>query len=345
MSDSALIACARSHGNPVLFGDQATFVWQGKSPVFLVDDLHDWEENPQVLDYSGRDLWTLTLKLPPKAYLEYAFLEKAGGQRLIDPLNPHRVWNGMNAFNQYFYMPKAAPSPFTQPRRGIPHGSLTRFEIPTRESAAGKSRSVLLYRPPVEDPVPLLVVFDGPDYVRLGRLSTIVDNLLAAGRVQPFAMALVQNGRSARYLEYSCSEATLNFLLESILPFCDQQLNLESVARRQYGILGSSMGGLMALYTGLRLPEVFPKVLCQSGAFILGEHVPVVQELLRHGPRRDIDLWMDAGRFEWLRKANRATAALLRQKKYRLTYHEYQGGHNFTAWRDDLWHGLVALYA
>jgi enterochelin esterase family protein len=36
--------------------------------------------------------------------------------------------------------------------------------------------------------------------------------------------------------------------------------------------------------------------------------------------------------------------ALLEEKGYHLTYREYPGGHNYTAWRDDLWLGLEALF-
>jgi len=36
--------------------------------------------------------------------------------------------------------------------------------------------------------------------------------------------------------------------------------------------------------------------------------------------------------------------ALLKEKNYPVKYHEFSAGHNFTAWRDDIWRGLEALY-
>jgi enterochelin esterase-like enzyme len=103
-------------------------------------------------------------------------------------------------------------------------------------------------------------------------------------------------------------------------------------------------GNCDCLFTALRLPQVFRKVLSQSGAFIAPDYQFVVVDLVRNGPRPEIDIWMDAGRLEWLLEGNRQMYALLQEKKYRIKYHEFSGGHNYTAWRDDVWYGLEALY-
>jgi enterochelin esterase-like enzyme len=42
-----------------------------------------------------------------------------------------------------------------------------------------------------------------------------------------------------------------------------------------------------------------------------------------------------------LLQSNRKMHKLLEQKGYEVTYREYNGGHNYTSWRDDLWCGLV----
>jgi enterochelin esterase family protein len=35
---------------------------------------------------------------------------------------------------------------------------------------------------------------------------------------------------------------------------------------------------------------------------------------------------------------------LLTEAGYTLTYREYNGGHNYTAWREEVWRGLEALF-
>ena len=195
----------------------------------------------------------------PDAYLEYAFIDPQTGERIPDPLNPNRVKNGVNGYNNYFYMPQGKPSPLARPKKGSPRGTVTRHCVPTSEYAAGAKRTVYLYQPPVDGPVPLLFVYDGPDYLRRAKLNVIVDNLIAEKRIRPFAMAMVQNGGAARTVEYSCSELTIGLLMECVLPMAKEHLNLEPVKDGGYGVMGSSLGGSMALFTALRLPTGFPQ--------------------------------------------------------------------------------------
>ena len=197
--------------------------------------------------------------------------------------------------------------------------------LPTSDYAAGANRTVYLYHPPVDNPVPLLFVYDGSDYLRRAKLNVIADNLIAEKHIRPFAMALVQNGGAARTVEYSCSESTIGLLMECVLPVAKEYLNLEPIKN------GS-------------LPHIFHKVLSQSGAFIAPDYQFVVVDLVKCAPPPEIDIWMDAGRLDWLLDGNRQMFSLLKEKNYHVKYHEFSGGHNFTSWRDDIWHGLEALY-
>jgi enterochelin esterase family protein len=53
---------------------------------------------------------------------------------------------------------------------------------------------------------------------------------------------------------------------------------------------------------------------------------------------------MDAGRLESLLEDSRRMRPILRENGYAVTYHEFTGGHNYTAWRDDVWRGLEAMF-
>jgi enterochelin esterase-like enzyme len=310
----------------------------------LIDDMHNWDDAPRKMTRAAPDLWLVTLQLPPDAYLEYAFLDPRAGQRVIDPLNPNKVWNGISAWNQFFYMPRGGPTELARAVKGLQRGVVTSHKIPTRGLAAGATRSVYLYQPPVSQPVPLVVVYDGPDYLKRAKLNTIVDNLVALKRVRPFAMAFVQNGGAARTLEYSCADATLNFIFDQVIPLAQEHLTLIPPGGESYGILGASMGGLMALYTGLRLSQVFGKVIIQSGAFFVPDLNSVITDLARCLPQTDLQIWMDVGKLEFLLEGNREMYTLLKEHKYHVTYREYSGGHNYTSWRDDVWRGLEKLF-
>jgi len=346
MTIHPLLERARQTGNPVIENTTATFLWEGRTAPAFVSDLHDWDENPQPLTKLAPGLWSLSLELPVDAYLEYSFYDPKTKQRVADPLNRHRYWNGIHAYNHYFYMPGAAPTPLARLKPGVPRGALTRHQVEAPLKIVGKKRDIYLYKPPTEKPVPLLVIYDGVDYIRRGKIVNIVDNLIAEKRICPLAMALVQNAREARHVEYACADSTLAFLIDDILPLASEHLNLLKIGRNPgaFGIMGASMGGLMSLFTSMRLPKIFGKALCQAGAYEFWGYEGVVVDLVRHLPVLPVKLWLDCGRMDFLIEANRKMQAMLREKGYEMTYFENNGAHNYATWRDCLWRGLEYLF-
>jgi enterochelin esterase-like enzyme len=345
--EADLVERALREGTPLLDGDQATFVWYGDHAPRLIGDFNGWNEDTALdLPPVAQGIWARTLPLPRDAYIEYAYSQD--GWHLADPFNPRSVSNGLGARNHYFYMPDAVPTPWIAHERGRPLGSLTRHVVCADHLVVGGERAVYLYRPPVSDPFPLLVVLDGQDYLRRARLARMVDNLIAAGRIRPLALAMVANDGQVRYVEYACNDSTVSFLRSRVVPLARAQLNLVDLDTQPgaYGLLGASMGGLCALYTALRAPSMFGHAISQSGAFALGAlgSDPIVFDLVRHLPNAPVKIWMDVGSYEQLLPANQRMQALLRQHGYDVTYREYHGGHNYSVWRDDVWRGLEALY-
>lgn len=312
----------------------------------LIGDFNDWGDAGAPIGLSEVEpgLWACEIDLPQDAYIEYCFL--ANGRRVLDPLNPNTTPNGMGDRNNAVYMPGAAPTPLRHRRRGAPQGVVTHHRIEAGDLAVGSKRSVYLYQPPVAQPCPLMVVLDGSDYLHRARLPVIVDNLIAQGRIQPLAMALVDSSAAARFVEYACSDATVGFLTQIVVPFARDRLNLLDLQQTpgRYGIMGASMGGVMALYAAVRAPEVFGSVLSQSGAFSMPNDDFVIFDLLRQAGVRPLRIWMDSGAYEGLLNCNRRMCELLVSKGYDVTYREYNGAHNYPAWRDDLWRGLENLY-
>ncbi len=310
-------------------------------------DFSDWERgSPIEMAGADSDIWIYETELPEDAYMEYAYFEN--GERINDPYNPWLTPDGLGHRNNYFYMPAAKLSNLTIRRRNIAHGTVVRHIVSTWQLAAGERRAVYLYQPPVEEPCPLVLVWDGREYLRRARLNVILDNLIHQGRIQPIALALVENHKNARMVEYSCSEATLAFVHTSVLPLAMDELNLLDLRKHpgSYGVLGASMGGLMALYTGLRQPDIFGRVICQSGGYSMGGYESVVFELVEKGDLRPLKVWMDVGLYDFstLLEANRKLSALLSERGYPVAYREYPAGHNYPAWREEVWRGLEWLF-
>jgi enterochelin esterase-like enzyme len=344
--EKKLIDRIRRDGTPVREHDRAIFVWQGAQAPRLMGDFNGWEDGEALeLEPAGPDLWVREVEFVSDAYIEYIFVDEAG-ERVLDPHNPRKTPNGMGKTNQFFYMPDGRPTSWTLRLPGIPRGELSHARLDGGNLIASGKRTVHFYQPPTDEPAPLLVVWDGGDYLQRAHLPAMLDHLIARGRIRPLALAMVENGGPARMMEYACSEATLWFTLKQVLPAAFERLNLIDPDEQPgaFGVLGASMGGLMSLYTGLRLPHIFGKVLAQSGAYNISGHEFITTTLVEHEVGHDTQIWMDVGRYEFLLEANRDMVAKLAEHGYDFDYHEYSAGHNYPAWRDDLPGGLECLF-
>jgi enterochelin esterase family protein len=243
-------------------------------------------------------------------------------------------------------MPETMPSPYSIRRADITPGKLSKHRVETRWLRDDYEREIFLYRPTVKESVPLLVVLDGKDYLQRGKLTVIVDNLIADKHIQPIAMAFLPSANRWRDVEYSCSDGTILWLDEIVLPFVTDKLNLLDIKRHPgaYGVLGASLGGTMSMYTGLRMPDVFGKVLSQAGAYTITSRDFSVVDLARSRQSNHVQIWMDVGQLDALLEDNRGMNTLLTKNEYNVTYREHSGGHNFTSWRNNIWRGLEAMF-
>ena len=167
---------ALESGNPVVHGNRATFIWEGHSAPQLISDLNGWEmeRKPKYFRRVAPDqtIWSCSLTLPRDAYVEYAFYDPLPQEKILDPLNGHTISNGMGSRNNYFYMPESMPAPFSMRRAEVRGGRLTRHRVDADFLQDDAERDVYLYQPPVNKPVPLMIVYDGYDYLHRARLAT-----------------------------------------------------------------------------------------------------------------------------------------------------------------------------
>lgn len=353
---TSLIERARREGTPLIDGDQVTFVWEGDDPPLLVGDFTGWGAQPIKLEQREHGVWATTITFPSDAYLEYAFVydfrededDKDVEERALDPYNSRVVWNGMHSMNQTFHMPDFKESPLNRRGAGVKRGKVSEHDIRGGMTLGAGYRQLFLYHPPVDEPVPLVVVWDGTDYLRRANLNIIVDNLIAQKRIRPIALAMIENAGGGRFPEYFQNDSTIAFLIRQLLPFANKHLNLidEKEQPGCHGVLGASMGGLMALYTAIRAPEIFGQVVSQSGAFFFNEDMEhmLISYLIEHLPVTPIKIWQDVGKLEYLLTGNRKMHTLLNERGYDVTYHEYGGGHNYAMWSQTVGMGLEAVF-
>ncbi len=335
------LARAQMEGTPLIDGDTVTFVWAGATAPSLRSDVTGWfpARPPWSMQAAGPGVWIYQATLPSDTYLEYAYLE--GERRVPDPFNPRLTPTGLEDHANNYFALADAPRPLWEAVPGIRTGLLLETTL-TARALPLERRVAHLYRPPAPGPYPLLVVYDGNDYLSRAHLPIILDNLLAQGRIRPLAVLFLNNYPPARVAEYACSEATLMTVVNDALPWAQAQAPLLDTPGA-HGVMGASMGGLMALFTGLRRPGLFGHVLAQSGAYGWRDE-SVVFDLARWGDPTRLRIYQSVGRYEGLLDSNRRLRAVLVEHGYDAAYHELSAGHNYPAWAANLTEGLAWLF-
>jgi enterochelin esterase family protein len=286
----------------------------------------------------------------------------AGGHLRIDPLNPASLWGEESILS----LPGAPPEPYLLARPGIPAGQVEEHRVDS--AILGNQRTVWVYTPPAygagDAPYGWLLLFDGDGYLGVG-LPTMLDNLIAEGRIPPLVAILVANvSHKDRAYELCCNPRFAEFLTQELLPWARQRYTISADPRRAI-LGGASYGGLAAAYMALRHPDLFGNVLAQSGAFYWrqgqdrdpdpGEDLEwgwLIRQFIAAG-RLPLRFHLDVGIYEtdlepWGASTNMVSTCrhlrdVLRARGYPVQYIEYAGAHDFIGWRGTLPDALVAL--
>jgi enterochelin esterase-like enzyme len=330
-----LLARAQREGTPLIDGEIATFLWRGTDVPQLTGDFNRWGREHVPFEEGAAGLWCAHLTLPLDGYFEYSY--RSDVTRQLDPLNP-RVSEDMGDPTNYFAMPAWQEPSLIAVAPDVPRGT-------TSQHVMAGNRVVRLYRPPASGRSPLVVVLDGAYFFHSARITEVVDNLIHQQRIRPIALAMISQTAEGRLAEYDCSEATLSFLVDDLLPLAGEHLDLTD-APGAHGVLGTCLAGAMALYAGLRRSDVFGHVLCQAGPFHdqAERRWRTLLDLICQAEVKPLKIWMDCGIYDHVISANREMSAALRSRGYDIDYREFHGGHNHTSWRGDYWRGIEALY-
>lgn len=222
-------------------------------------------------------------------------------------------------------------------------------------------RDLIVYLPPGYDDqpqrhFPVLYLHDGQNLFD-GATSFIpgmdwhvgqtADEFIQAARVEPLMIVGIYNAGKQRLGEYTPTRAPklgggransyAKFLLEEVRPFVQENYRaLEGPENT--GVGGSSLGGLVSLYVGLRKPHIFGKIAALSPSVWWNERV--ILRFAAAAPVRPLPhIWLDIGTREGARTVDdveRFRDVLLKkgwQAGRDLHYERVEGAeHNEAAW-------------
>ena len=207
---------------------------------------------------------------------------------------------------------------------------------------------VLLWSAPgtgAEDPLPLLIANDGPEYGMFSGLTLFLDHFTHSGELPPLRAALI--GPVERDESYSASAAYARGFAHSVLPAILKQAPAPHGRNMRVG-MGASLGGLTMLHIHRRNPASFGGLFLQSGSFFrqrFDKHESgfprfrrisrFVGELLtREDWAHPIPVTMTCGTIEENLRNNRSVRDALIRQEYDVELFENRDGHNWIGWRD-----------
>jgi enterochelin esterase family protein len=274
-----------------------------------------------------------------------------------DPWNPRK-----HLMSSLVELPSAPAQPWAQREGGVPEGKIIKTSI--RSEILGEERKLGVYLPsgfdPAGGPYPYVVVFDGEDIKSWIPVPTILDNLIAKGKVPPMLAVLVDS-QGTRMRDLGMSPRFAEFLAKELAPWLRRE-HRASADPAKATLSGASLGGLASAYAAFHHPDVFGNALSQSGSFwftpgafeVEARHQLEAGAMMREyrdAPRRPVRLWMEVGLFEGagqilgasLLAQNRHMRDVLIAKGYDVSYREFAGGHDVACWRGSFADGLIHL--
>ncbi|MCA1711002.1 MAG: esterase [Actinobacteria bacterium] len=296
------------------------------------------------------DDWVLTVPRPDVDRMEYSFeLQHADGSEWVcDPVNPNRV-GGAFGDKSVLELPGYCVPEWLQAEPA--RGERQELSLPTRaldQEVPGVLWSSVDSDP--SEPLPLLVVHDGPEYDALASLTLFLDAMVAVGRLPAMRAALL--APVDRNSTYSASAPYSRALALGVVP----KLHEVAPATVTMG-MGASLGGLAMLHAQRHHPGTFAGLYLQSSSFfhrVLDEQesgferfqriTAFVDSVLRAGPAVDpVPVVLTCGLIEENVENNRLMTRALGAQGYDTRLVENRDVHTYTGWRDTFDPNLVDL--
>jgi enterochelin esterase-like enzyme len=325
-------------------GDAVTFVvpdpGRELASVRLVQDVRIPGDQ---LDFRrAQDHWVLDIGRPPVLRMEYLleFGYAGGGHRTgLDPGNPRRVDGAFGPKSVLEFPGYTAPGWLSAP--GEP-GATSDADLPAKPVDA--MIAVRTWAPADaadDEPLPLLLAHDGPEYDSLSALTRYLSSGVTAGWLPRLRAALLSPGPRDRW--YSANAGYARALRQVVIP----ALSGRFATKARVG-MGASLGALAMLHAHCKYPDAFDALFLQSGSFFCPRfdgqerRFPYYRRIVTfvtgvHAgrlPGRPVPVALTCGVIEENLANNQAMTATLAGLGYQASLREVADMHNYTAWRD-----------
>jgi enterochelin esterase-like enzyme len=333
---------------PLVGADEVTFRFADPTRALAEVALaHELRQPRRVPFQRGprRGTWVLEFRVRDADRMEYMLelTQRGQGPRLIaDPANPLRA-PGPFGEKSVVELPTYEPPDWVFDDESPP-GDVAELAVPVRGLRG--TVDVLAWAPADADPtepLPLLIVHDGPEYAEFSQLVRFLDHAVAFGELPPHRAALVPP--VDRNETYSASARYARAFAHELVPRLSEALPTDGAP----AVMGASLGGLAALHAHWQHGRTAGLFL-QSSSFFrerwdkhesgfgrFGRIARFVGHVL-HGRAAPppVPVTITIGRAEENLENNRAVAKALTEQGWDVRYVEQRDAHNWIAWRDVL---------
>jgi predicted alpha/beta superfamily hydrolase len=233
-------------------------------------------------------------------------------------------------------------------------------------------RDLIVYLPPGYDQqpqrrFPVLYLHDGQNLFDRAtafggqdwNVHGAADHLIQTGAIEPLIIVGIYNTGKSRIYEYTPSKSPklgggradryAKFLLQEVIPFIHNEYRAQTDPHVT-GIGGSSLGGLVSLYFGLKHPQVFGKIAALSPS-VWWHQRTILRFAAATTPQPRPRIWLDIGTREGPKivpDVEQFRDVLLKKgwrEGQNLHYERVEGGeHNEAAWSQRIGRVLEFLY-
>ena len=182
-----------------------------------------------------------------------------------------------------------------------------------------EARDIIVYLPPDYNSArhrryPVLYLHDGQNIFDAATafnnnewgVDEVTETLIVNGEIEPLIVVGIYNAGMKRMNEYThvpdyrgrggLARAYGKMIVNDLKPFMDREYRTLSNSANT-GLGGSSLGGLVTMYLGLRYPEVFGKLLVMSPS-VWWANRDILKKVSRGRYKGSQKIWLDVGTCE-----------------------------------------------
>ena len=336
--DSFLALHAQS---PLLeFDSVCHFIYIGEAQsVKIAGDFSNWSSMIDFTRIEGTQMWYLTQYYQPDARLDYKLIINQN-QWILDPRNPFTCAGGFGP-NSELRMPHYIPPIEVQYNASVAHGVIR--DTTFYSQYLKNSRKIWVYTPVGMNSIkqyPVVYVHDGDGYLVLAAMRNVLDNLIAAGQLQPLIAVLIPPVDRTEEYAGNKQAAFTDFIVKELVPWIDGRY---PTLRHPWGRanLGASNGGNISLWLTVSNPNVFGLVAAMSSNVENN-----IKQKVQQGVNPPVKYYLDIGTYDIPILIQRVAEfkQLLESNNEVFLFQQFHEGHSWGNWKAHIDDALIFLF-